>query len=287
MDSFPPPQTPPSGPTVEPSTQPGRSKLMVGGIAALAAVVAAGGLVVGSQFASADRASIATTSAAAVDDDPPAVDDDPPAGDDDTPAGDDESGDDGVDLADVLPADVKAEFEAFEQCLDEQLGGVFGDLDKLEVWNGSVVVENLGGDGDEALSMYDFGAGDATVVVTKSGDTIAVETTGDVTTLDTTFFEAEKVEWEAAEAACAHLLPDGLPVFDMEFGELGGLLEDLPEMFDEGMFEEMFDDDTFAEFEKMFDEDMFAEIKDMFESGEFGKLFGDEVDVPVGGDSTD
>lgn len=298
MEQLPPPQIPPSGPMAEP----GRSRLMIGGVAAVAAAVVAGGLIVGSQFVSADRPTISTTKAVAAQEDVPAEDEAP--AEDDTPAegdnpnGDDGSPDDDFDIGDLIPADVKAEFEAFEQCLDEQLGGVFGELGELdsEVWNGSVVVENLGGDGEDALSVYDFGAGDATVTVTKSGDSISVATSGDVATLDESFFESEHAEWEAAEEACADLLPEDVKVFDMEFGEIGDHLGDMLEEFP---FEEMFDEGAFGDFEMMFDEGTLAEIEEMFESGEFGKLFEsgefgdigklfDElVEAPAGGDPAD
>lgn len=318
MDSLPPPQFPPSGPVTEPTAEAGRSRLMIGGVAALAAVLVAGGLVVGSQFVSADRPSIATSSAAIAPGDDPGdgeeadwtgfdrclgeqlgIDLSADGKDDDLDADDEQVEAAEQACADLLPIDVKAEFDAFEaygQCVDEQLGGVFGDLlgedgkPLDDVWNGSVVVENLGGDGDEKLSVYDFGEGDGTVVVTKSGDTLTVETSGDVTTLDHSFFEAEKDAWEAAEQACANLLPAGLDVFDMEFGDLGKMLGELP--FDEGMFDQ-FDEGLFDEFsfdEGMFDDELLAEVKEMLESGDFGdlgQLFEDLVDVPAGADEAD
>ncbi len=290
MDALPPPQLP-QQPEAGPDQ--GRSRLAIGGIAALVAVVVAGGLVVGSQLVGADRPSISTSSAAAPIDDAPGDEtptDEPGDGaqdSDDAPADDRGSDGPGLDLAEVT-----ADFEAFERCLDEQLGGVFGKIGRLgaDDWNGSVVVENLGGDGAEALSVFDFGSGDGSVVVTKTGDTITVEATGDVTTFDTSFFEEGKAEWEAAEQACADLLPDDLPVFDMELGDLplDEMLGDLPldEMFESGDFgtllDEMFESGDFGtlldemfesgDFGTLLDEATLAELENMFETGDFGEL---------------
>ncbi len=268
MDAFPPPQQPPigppSGPLMEPAEPAGPNRRMIGGVAALAAVVAVGGLVVGSQFVSADRPTIESVSAAQ------APDDSGDAGSTGEPS------DDGS--TDEAPSDDPffgdgswpgfEEFAAFEQCLDEQLGDVFGDFDAE--WNGSVVVENLGGDGEESFSMFDFGPGDATVTVTKSGDTITVETSGDVTQFDASIFEAKEAEFEAAEQACADLLPDDVKV----------LGEKIDVWLDGGEFpldEQMIDDLT-----KMFpiDEAMLEDIKQMFENGEFPML--DDIEIYVG-----
>ena len=269
MDAFPPPQQPPTGPPAGPMTEPaeprGPSRRMMGGVAALAAAVAVGGLVVGSQLVSADRPTIESVGAAQAQDD---------TGVDATTG---EPSDDGDEVTPDGPFSGEApwpgfeEFEAFEQCLDEQLGDVFGGVEAE--WNGSVVVENLTGEGDESFSMFDFGPGDASVTVTKTGDAITVETSGDVAEFDESVFEAKEAEFEAAEQACADLLPEDVKV----------LGDKIDVWLDGGEFP--IDEATIEEFKQMFpiDEAMIEEFKAMLEDGEFPMLdeFFEDGEFPM------
>ncbi|MGI9644081.1 MAG: hypothetical protein ACR2O6_02070 [Ilumatobacteraceae bacterium] len=264
-------------------------------MAALAAAVAVGGLVVGSQFVSADRPTIESVSAAQAQED---------TGDESTT---EDPADDGGDAPAEDPAGGEAslpgfeEFEAFEQCLDDQLGDVFGGFEAE--WNGSVVVENLGGGGEESFSLYDFGAGDGSVTVTKTGDTITVETSGDVAELDESTFEGAEAEFEAAEQACADLLPEDVKVFGdkidvwLDGGEFPideAMIDDLKQMFpiDEAMiaeFKEMFEDGEFPMLDEFFENGEFPMLDEFFENGEFPMFdeFHDMVEGESGEGSDD
>ena len=137
MAPLPPPPLPqnesaaPDGPTPT-------NRRLLGGVAVVGALVAVGGIVAVSQFVPADEPSISATAAVAQTDEG----DEPPAGED-APS-DDGSGtptDDGpfdnlpfddLPFDDLVPPELKAEFEAFEQCLDEQLGGLFSEFENME-----------------------------------------------------------------------------------------------------------------------------------------------------------
>lgn len=276
--TFTPPTTPPPfpGPESTPADGPdgtGQStKRYVAGGVALAAVVGVGGLLVGSNVVAAivpTSAGDSLVSATPPTDEAPT--DEAPT--DETPADDvpsDEVPKDDIDFGEFLPegldeelAQLDEQFSAYEACLDEQLGDVFGDFGDFDEWTstGSVVVEMPGEDGSPlgGFSVYDFGDGDGSVTVTKSGGTITVTSDGDVTTFDEsdlkTEFEEGANEWKAAHDACADLLPSDVAIFDqvIPLDDLKNLpagefpFDDFEIMFDD--FGTMFDDFDVGEFE--------------------------------------
>ena len=243
-------------PSPSPSTAPpGRSPRRTASIVALTSGLLVGGVLVGSQFVSANTPSV---------------------GDDTTePKTDDTIEPDADDTADLDKADwmnlgglfdldpeVKAQFDEFEACISEQLGDldVFGgvdvsgetgvipsledlkdfDFDKLEDFKipSGVFVEA----GDDT-GFYEFGDGNGTITITKSGDDIRVNSDGDVSvqTFELSDFGVDKdfsfpeitpeqqseldskwaeitTTWESVENACGDLLPGDF---------LGGMLDDV------------------------------------------------------------
>jgi len=139
-----------------------------------------------------------------------------------------------------LPEEVReanAAYEAYDACLvengvdfgdfEEEFEGQFeDDLDDHSEYPPSVSVIT-----DDAMSFAEFGEGDGTVTITKVGDSVTVETTGDVTVEEYDFeddFEDDfdfDPELEAAFATCEGLLSDE----DGFFGGIGiePMLEDL------------------------------------------------------------
>ena len=263
--------SPPPNPdtTVTPVPEPTSDRRRLALAAVVASTVAVGGIAAGSHFASADRASLvsATESAAPADDtgddEREPVESDEATDDEDAPADDTEpdSETDGTDTDDSNGGfdEIEERFEEFDACLAEQLpdlfgdDGVFGDGD-IEFddepfidgefgpfdGNGSVTVVVPGGDEDDGeFVVVDFGEGDGSVTVTKTGDDVNVETSGDAEQLDLDALEAEwddtadewEADWEersdeidAAHDACADLLPD-FDLGDVDFGDF-----ELPEI---------------------------------------------------------
>ena len=148
--------------------------------------------------------------------------------------------DSGSELVDPDPAPVETDdgdddakfedaFNAFDTCLSDAgvdfpdelggiLGGVFeGDFDGLfegEFFDGEfedkfpvdlgAIVSVMNGD---SLSVAEFGDGDGTITITKTGDDISVSSTGDVT-VDDIDFDIDGMELDGFD-------------FDLELGELG------------------------------------------------------------------
>jgi hypothetical protein len=244
-------------PTAAPSAVPGGSSRRTASIVALTSGLLIGGVLVGSQFVSANTPNVV--------DDPTTSSTDVPeaqAPSDDTiePSTDDADASvpnkaDWMDLGGLFELDpeVTAQFEEFEACISEQLGDldVFGgfdvigedgvippfeqlddfDFDMLEDFEipSGVFVEA----GDDT-GFYEFGDGDGTITITKSGDDVSVSSNGDVNVqtfelpdfgLDGDFSFPEITSeqkadldstWEAVENACGDLLPDDF---------LGGMLD--------------------------------------------------------------
>lgn len=302
MTELPPPdpsQTPvsmtPEGPPAEPPTGPStRTKMALA--AAVAATVAVGGVAIGSQFASADRASIASTSATQTDD---PVDDE---SDTDDSSDSDDTTDDDTTIGDVvsLPDDFVAQVEAYDACLAEQLPEVFGDGGLLDVpftgWNGTVTVSGPGVDdgafADDlgGFTLVEFGDGDGSVTITKTGDDISVTTSGDATTVDMSKVGDEfDAAWDqygeqikAAEQACRDLLPD-IGAIDVDLGELDELIDlgelgpkidellgDLDSGELESKIDEMFENFDSGDFEMRLDELLGDLTSGDLEFGQFG-----------------
>jgi hypothetical protein len=249
--TFPPPDpnqqiTPTTGPTIVP----GGSRRRTASIVALTSGLLVGGVLVGSQLVSANTPSVAdepTTSTEARDTEVPSDDTAEPT----TEKSDGEKSDgeqaDWMELGGLfgLDPEVKAQFEEFDACISEQLGDldVFGSFDvigengvippfeKLEDFGihenfeipSDVIVE-----AGEDTGFYEFGDGDGTITITKSGDDVNVSSDGDVNvqTFELPDFGADgdfpfpeitseqKVEidatWEKVKDACGDLLPDDL-----------------------------------------------------------------------------
>ncbi len=246
--TFPPPDPNQQiSPTTEPTTTPaGSSPRRTASIVALTSGLLVGGVLVGSQFVSANTPSIADDPTTSSTDDP---DTEAPS-DETTESNTDESDGDKADWMDLgglfdLDPEVTAQFEEFEACISEQLGGldVFGgfdvigengvippfekledfDFDMLEGFEiPSGVFVEAGGD----TGFYEFGDDDGTITITKSGDDVSVSSDGDVSvqTFELPDFGADgdfsfpeitpeqKAEldstWETVENACGDLLPD-------------------------------------------------------------------------------
>lgn len=208
-------------------------------IVALTTGLLVGGVLVGSQFVAADTPNVA--------DDQPMLTNIPAeeiSSDDATEPIPEAPGSDGLDWMDVgglfdIDPEVAAEFERFAACISDQVGGLdlFGGFDVIgedatapfddfnfdftEDFNipSGVFVEA----GDDT-GFYEFGEGDGTITVTKSGDAISVSSDGDVNvqTFELPEFgtdfpfpelsgeqEAELEDtWQTAENVCGDLLPE-------------------------------------------------------------------------------
>ena len=249
-------------PSPSPSTAPpGRSPRRTASIVALTSGLLVGGVLVGSQFVSANTPSVGDDTT------------EPKTDDTIEPDADDTADLDKADWMDLggpfdLGPEVKAQFGGFEACISEQLGDlkVFGgvdvigetgvipsledlkdfDFDMLEDFKipSGVVVEA----GDDT-GFYEFGDGDGTITITKSGDDIKVNSDGDVSvkTFELSDFGVDKdfsfpeitpeqqieldSKWaeitttrESVESECGDLLPGDF---------LGGMLDDV---FSDGPF---------------------------------------------------
>jgi hypothetical protein len=118
-------------------------------------------------------------------------------------------------LPHVFPIDDEAMAE-FEACMEEVVGDVAPPFDP----SGTVSVD----DGTDAPALYDFGEGDGTITVTKTGDDINVTTSGDVDTLDLGALDELWAEHAEQFESCNELLPD-LPDLDLEVGGHGPLVD--------------------------------------------------------------
>jgi hypothetical protein len=96
-----------------------------------------------------------------------------------------------------FPIDEKA-LAAFDKCMS----GILGELPKFDP-NGTVTV-----DGSDGPSIYQFGDGDGTITITKSGDTISASSTGAVTKTDLNKIDEVFGEHADEAEACNVLLPD-------------------------------------------------------------------------------
>lgn len=206
---------PPPAPIDEPVATPptnSRRRLVIAAVAATALGV--GGVVAGSQLASADDEtttdeSTPTDDAEPVNDEP--VDDEPI--DEDDPLDEEDSDEDAPDDADSsddaehnsdweFPEldELKTSFDEFDQCLAEQLpdlqdGGWLdiesGELPDIGDWDkefedllgGAVTVFSPGAETGD-LTLLDFGEGDGTITITQTDGEINVSTDGDVEAVD-------------------------------------------------------------------------------------------------------
>lgn len=249
MNTLPPPRQP-NSPLPSPSVTGSSGRLRAGAIAFVASTLAIGGLVIGSQFVSANSPSLAETVDQPDDNDPaedsnvdenaddpatPTIDiehcffgsgamdagpfdlGDTALGDIDPEDIDDLLGEildgDGAECTSMIPEDLQAEFAAwddFDKCLDDQLG-----LDEGFGLGrvGSVTVDVPSEDGFD-FSIFDFGENDGSITIVKDGDNISVTTDGDVTELDEFSFGDLDQDFEAAHDACADLLPEGLDLLE-------------------------------------------------------------------------
>lgn len=169
------------------------------------------------------------------------------------PAPDVEIDDEGIEIEAVeITPEIAAQFERFDACMNEQLGDdrypIFdvdeidfddvelGDIafdhlgeDAFEVdWNGGVFVET--GNLAELGEFIEFGDGDATITISKTGDEVSVVVDGDAATVE--LFDADDAatvdvlltdddldagawaEFDAAAERCDALFP-------AEFDDLG------------------------------------------------------------------
>ena len=126
--------------------------------------------------------------------------------------------------ATFLPGELQegmAAFEAFDECLQDQLGARGVPFDGGFEPGAAVHVESPDG-----FEMLEFGEGPGTVTITGDADGVVVETEGDVTSRSGADLEAEWESFDDAHEACEQLLPEGAPFGGAEF--FGGEgLEDL------------------------------------------------------------
>jgi hypothetical protein len=115
----------------------------------------------------------------------------------------DTSGDCEKVLGGIFPIDDKT-LAAFDKCMSS----ILGELPAFDP-NGTVTV-----DGSAGLSVYDFGDGDGKITITKSGEAISAETTGDVSAVDLGAIDDRLGEHSVELEACNELLP-ALPAIDM------------------------------------------------------------------------
>ncbi len=250
--------------------------------AAITSVVLVGGVIAGTQFASADEPTLEPD-----DTDEPAVE------------AADTSDVDGHDETDPTDADEHDEaWAAHEACMGEQLGIDLGgdeptdaELDALDAitderWDAADAAcdsllpeeilaelaafeeyeqcldEQLGElgiefvdepyhgsvvvEGVDDVEFFDFGDGDGTVTITKVGDAITTSTDGDVTVVDLDALDAEWEEheaaWDQAHEACESLLPEDAFIDDL-FDE--DVDDEFDDEFDDELPEDDSDDDAF------------------------------------------
>jgi hypothetical protein len=115
-------------------------------------------------------------------------------------------------FADAFPIDEEA-MAAFETCMDE-LDEITDGLPALP--SGTVTV-----DGANGPTIYDFGEGDGSITITKSGDDISVARSGDVTEFDLSALDKLWEEHAAQFDQCFELLPDP-PAIDLDRGTAAG-----------------------------------------------------------------
>lgn len=111
-----------------------------------------------------------------------------------------------------FPIDDKA-LAAFDKCMT----GILGELPKFDP-KGTVTV-----DGNDGPSIYQFGDGDGTITITKSGDKISASTTGAVTKTDLGKIDSVFDEHADEVKACNDLLPE-LPGIHINIGADGPLI---------------------------------------------------------------
>ena len=138
-----------------------------------------------------------------------------------------------------LPDEIQegmAAFEAFDRCLEEQLGEGALSFDGGFGFSGTAVhVE-----GPDGFEMHEFGENPGTVTITGTADGVVVETDGDITSSTEADLEAEWERFDEAHEACEQHLPEGGvfggPLFG---GELFADGEGLGDLFDgfEGLFD--------------------------------------------------
>ncbi len=252
-------------PTGTPAARPAGSSRRTASIVALTSGLLVGGVLVGSQFASANTPGVAddpTTSTEVPDTDVPSDDTTEPTTEETDGESDEEQADwdkaDWIDLGGLFDLDpeVAAQFEELEACISEQLGDLdlFGGLDvfgedgvippfeKLEdfdfdfdMLDGFEIPSGVFVEAGDDTGFYEFGDGDGTITITKSGDDVSVSSDGDVNVqnfelpdfgadgdfsfpeltpeqeaeLDSKWAEIDN-KWQAADAACGDLLPDGI-----------------------------------------------------------------------------
>ena len=248
--TFPPPNADQQiNPVPSPSTAPpGRFPRRTASIVALTSGLLVGGVLVGSQFVAANTPSVG--------------DDTPEPNTDDTTEPDADDTADWMDLGGLFDLDpeVKAQFDEFEACISEQLGdldvfggvdlvgetGVIPSLEKLEDFDFDMLEDfkipsGVFVEAGDDTGFYEFGDGDGTVTITKSGDDVKVSSDGDVSvqTFELSDFGVDKdfsfpeitpekqteldskwaeitTAWEGVENACGDLLPGDF---------LGGMLD--------------------------------------------------------------
>lgn len=126
-----------------------------------------------------------------------------------------------VECEQLLPADLLAEieaddaaWEAYDVCIDD----AFGELDEeFGFADFGPAVSVMDGD---SYSFAEFGEGDGSIVVSKTGDAIVIESTGDVEIFDEEAIEAEfadvvideeaELVYDEAFTVCEEHLPEGL-----------------------------------------------------------------------------
>ena len=262
--TFPPPDpdqqiTPMATSAATPAGSPRRTATIV----ALTSGLLVGGVLVGSQFASANTPSIAddpTTSTEVPDTAVPSDDTSETTPEETDGESDEEHADwdkaDWMDLGGLFDLDpeIAAQFEELEACISEQLGDldVFGGFDVIgedgaippfdqledfgfDMLEGFEIPSGVFVEAGDDTGFYEFGDGDGTITITKSGDDVSVSSDGDVNVatfelpdfaadgdfsfpeltpeqeaeLDSTWGEIDS-KWQAADAACGDLLPEGI-----------------------------------------------------------------------------
>jgi hypothetical protein len=253
-------------PTSTPAARPAGSRRRTASIVALTSGLLVGGVLVGSQFASANTPGVdddPTTSTEGPDAEVPNDDSNEPTTEETDGESDAEQSDwdkaDWLDLGGLFDLDpeVVAQFEELEACISEQLGGldVFGEdgvvppFEKLEdfgfdMLEGFEIPSGVFVEAGDDTGFYEFGDGDGTITITKSGDDVSVSSEGDVNVqnfelpdfgtdgdfsfpeltpeqeaeLDSKWAEIDS-KWQAADAACGDLVPGGVfsGVFDSIF----------------------------------------------------------------------
>ncbi len=205
--------TSPENPDTEPETPRRRSGLIGAGIGVVALIASllafstlAGAQDSGSELIDPESAPVETQDDDADDDDDDDDDDDPTTKFEDAFKDFDTClADTGVGFPGALDGIFEGEFDGpftgeIEGFFEGEFDGEFGDKFPGDL---GAIVSVMDGD---SLSIAEFGDGDGTVTITKSGDDISVSSTGDVT-VDDIDFDIDGMEL------------DGF-AFDLELGEL-------------------------------------------------------------------